>query len=414
MTSEPVPRPPEPAPPEPSASAPSPATASDRERLLAQAERALHANWHEGTTPDGTRFGYTRPSPTRYPWQWYWDSCYAAIVWGRFDPMRARRELESLLAAQRPDGFIGHTIFWDRPLTGSRRLTYNVTSPDARMTASIQPPLLAWAYSRAVGDPRGEPRIGLHHRWLAEHRDRDGDGLLWIVQPDESGLDASPQFDPIWRHRAHGLLGFPALVRRNRRLGYDLRAIERSGGPVCCEVVTNVHYNLSRLALGQPSLTQTLVERCYDQRRGLFMPLASPQPRRLPPVTIAALAPLALPDLPEQIGRRLIEEHLLSPQRFWSALPPTSVSLQEPSFRVRDTGLFGQRRYWRGPTWVNAAWLCWIGMRRLGYDAEAAELARRLTATILRSGLREYYDPFTGRGMGARQFAWSTLILEMT
>ncbi len=52
-------------------------------------------------------------------------------------------------------------------------------------------------------------------------------------------------------------------------------------------------------------------------------------------------------------------------------------------------------------------------MRRLGYEREAAELARRLTAAILRAGLREYYDPFTGRGMGAREFAWSALILEM-
>jgi hypothetical protein len=388
--------------------------ASDQERLLERCEQTLRTNWREGTMPDGTGFAYTSPSPSRYPWQWYWDSCFAAIVWRRFDRVHARRELESLLTPQRRDGFIGHTIFWDRPLSGTRLLTYNVTSPDAPMTASIQPPLLGWAYSLAVGDPRQEPRIALHHRWLAEHRDRDGDGLLWIVQPDESGLDASPQFDPIWRHRAHGLPGFVGLVRRNRRLGYDLRAIERSGGPVCCEVATNVLYNLSRLALGEPSLTAALIERCYDEQRGLFLPRAHPEPGCVPPVTIAALAPLALPDLPERIGRRLIEEHLLAPGRFWPSVPPPSVSLQEPSFSVRDKGLLGQRRYWRGPTWINTAWLCWLGMRRLGYRREAAELARRLTATILRSGLREYYDPFTGRGMGAREFAWSTLILEMT
>ena len=35
------------------------------------------------------------------------------------------------------------------------------------------------------------------------NRDLDGDGLIWIVQPDESGLDDSPQFDPIWGGRAH-------------------------------------------------------------------------------------------------------------------------------------------------------------------------------------------------------------------
>jgi hypothetical protein len=363
--------------------------------------------------PDGTRFGYTSPSPGHYPWQWYWDSCFTAITWRHFDPERSRRELESLLGAQQSDGFIGHTIFWDRPLTGGRRFTYNVTRGDATMTASIQPPVLAWAYQQALGDPREEPRLARQHDWLAHHRDLDGDGLLWIVQPDESGLDASPQFDPIWRHRAHGLPGFVRLVARNRRYGYDLAAIDRAGGPVCCEVATNVLYNLSRLALGQPSLTDTLVERCYDERRGLFLPLARPQPSHRIPATVAALTPLALPDLPEHIGRRLIEEHLLSAQAFWPPVPVPSVSLMEPSFRVRDTGMLHQLRYWRGPSWVNASWLCWLGLRRLGYRREAAELARRLAATILRSGLREYYDPFTGAGMGARRFGWSTLILEM-
>jgi hypothetical protein len=79
------------------------------------AERVLRANWLEGER-EGLPFAYTKPSPRRYPWQWYWDSCFAAIVWRRFDPGRARAELETLLRAQRPDGFIGHTIFWHRPV----------------------------------------------------------------------------------------------------------------------------------------------------------------------------------------------------------------------------------------------------------------------------------------------------------
>ena len=44
----------------------------------------------------------------------------------------------------------------------------------------------------------------------------------------------------MWGRRAHGLPGFPLLVARNRRLGYDLRRIDAAGGPVCCEVATNV------------------------------------------------------------------------------------------------------------------------------------------------------------------------------
>ena len=374
----------------------------------------LAQNWFEGVRAgDGVRFGYTRPSPRHYPWQWYWDSCFTSIVWRRFDEARARRELESLLAAQRADGFIGHTIFWSGPPRDLRRFTYNVTSRKASMTASIQPPALAWAWRIAVGNPSLEPGIARHYEWLAAERDLDGDGLLWIVQPDESGLDSSPQFDPIWRGRAHSRPGFLWLVHRNRHLRYDLRRIQRAGGPVCCEVMTNVLYGLGLLALGKPSITPVMVERMYDDRTGLFWPLAEPAPRGRIPTTWAALSPLALPDLPEAIGRRLVEEHLLDPARFWLELPPPSVSRSEPSFSVNDMGMLGIRRYWRGPTWINAAWLVWLGLMRLGYGEEAAELGRRVGGAVLGTGLREYYDPYTERGMGASTFAWSALAIEL-
>jgi len=383
------------------------------DKIRGLCEATLRQNWREGVRADAVSFAYTCPSPGRYPWQWYWDSCFTAIAWRHFDPTRARRELESLLAAQREDGFIGHTIFWNTPLEGRRRLTYNVISPDATMTASIQPPTLAWAWKIAVGDPASVPAIVRHHGWLSEHRTLDGDGLIWIVQPDESGLDASPQFDAVWGSRAHGLPGFVLLVRRNRSLGYDLRRIVRAGGPVCCEVMTNVLYNLSRISLGLPSLTATIIERLYDERSGLFQLLARPEPETTPALTWTALSPLALPDLPDAIGHRLVQEQLLDHDRFWLPIPPPSVSAADPTFSLKDTGLLGFRRYWRGPTWVNAAWLVWLGLVRLGYSEQAGELVARLGRALAAEGLREYYDPYTGRGMGAVDFGWSSLAVEL-
>ncbi len=389
-------------------------SADDRSVIHQMCEATLRQNWREGVrAADRVPFAYTCPSPGHYPWQWYWDSCFAAITWRHFDPERSRRELESLLAAQREDGFIGHTIFWNTPLTGRRRFTYNVTSPDAPMTASIQPPVLAWAWRIAVGDPATVPAIVRHYDWLAANRDLDGDGLIWIVQPDESGLDASPQFDGIWGWKAHDRPGFILLVRRNRRLRYDLRRIAAAGGPICCEVSTNVLHALSLRALGRPSLTPTIVQRMYNETTGLFEPLTHPTPHHRPALTWAALSPLALPDLPADIGHRLVQERLLDPNRFWLPVPPPSVPPTEPSFSTRDDSYLWIRRYWRGPTWVNAAWLVWLGLIRLGYREQADELAARLGSAIRANRLREYYDPFTGRGMGAVEFAWSTLILEL-
>jgi len=334
------------------------------------------------------------------------------IAWRRFEAERSRAELESLLGAADDDGFIGHTIFWEHPVSLGRSAYYNVAARSAPMTSTIQPPLLAWAWRIAVGDPAGAPAIRRHHEWLAANRDLDGDGLLWIVQPDESGLDDSPKFDPVWGRRAHARLGFPGLIRRNRRLGWDARLIRDDGGPVLCEVATNVLWGLARLAAGEPSITSALVDRLWHEDRGLFLDEAQPGGLRPAIETWAALAPLALPDLPDAIGRRLVEQHLLDPARFWLSVPPPSVSAAERTFVPgRTAGLV--RRYWRGPTWVNSAWLLWLGLRRLGYYEAAQRMASALTEAVLTEGLREYYEPRTGAGLGATDFAWTSLILEL-
>jgi Glycosyl hydrolase family 63 C-terminal domain len=370
----------------------------------------LRASWTVGER-DGFTFAYTRPSPGRYRWQWYWDSCFAAIAWRHFDVNHARAELETLLGAARPDGFIGHTIFWEHPVDGARALYYNVINRDDMMTSTIQPPALAFAWRAAVGDPALDPRIVAHHAAISAQRDLEGDGLLWILQPDESGCDASPQFDPIWRHRAQGLPGFVELVHRNRGRGFNIEAVRAAGDPVVCEVLTNVMHGLSRLALGQPSITPALVDRLYDERQGVFLPSVEPPIDARIPLTWTALAPLALPDLPESIGHRLVA-HLVDAGRFWTPVAPPSVALDEPAFSLREH-FDGLRRYWRGPTWINSAWLIWRGLVRLGYDEHAAAIARSVTDTVSREGLREFYDPHDGRGMGAKDFAWSALALDL-
>jgi hypothetical protein len=176
---------------------------------------------------------YTRPSPGRYRWQWYWDSCFAAIAWRHFDQARPRAELETLLA--------------------------------------------------------------------------------------------------------QGLPGLVELVKRNREREFRIDAVRADGDPVVCEVLTNVIHGLSRLALELPSITPALIARCYDEPSGLFLPAVQPAIKERIPLTWTALAPLALPDLPDEIGHRLVG-YLLDERRFWTAVAPPSVSLDEPSFSLRDMG----------------------------------------------------------------------------
>jgi glycogen debranching enzyme len=79
----------------------------------------------------------------------------------------------------------------------------------------------------------------------------------------------------------------------------------------------------------------------------------------------------------------------------------------------RDEPVFSADTYWRGPTWPQLDYLCWRGARRAGDRATATTIARQTVAGALQSGLAEYWEPDTGRGLGAIPQSWTGLALVM-
>ncbi len=409
------------------------ADAPDRRTdLAARAEQVLRANWREGhRAEDGVPYAFTCPATPRYRHQWYWDSCFHAIVWRHFDPSRARQELQTLVRSGRLDGFIPHTAFWDRPAYWRRAPFYGThTVFGASATATIQTPLLALAWELvAAASPDALsfaadalPQLRLHYEWLARERDVDSDGLLTTIYPDESGLDDSPKHDALFGRMRHDSVGYWWLVERYRRLGYEARAITERYDEHVEDVLVNVFYalglrSLSRLDSERSELwarraarTETaLLERCYDERTGLFFDLAGRAERPVRVSTWSALAPLALTGLPSDVRRRLVEEHLLHPRRYRAACGIPSVAMEEPSFNPR----FALWRCWRGPSWMNTAWLLLPPLAELGYGDEANRILRSLSDAVERHGYREYYNPLTGRGLGARGFGFATLLVDL-
>jgi len=110
-----------------------------------------------------------------------------------------------------------------------------------------------------------------------------------------------------------------------------------------------------------------LLERCLDPRTGLFLDLAGRGERPVPVSTWSALAPLALGDaIPADVRLRLAEEHLLHPRRYRAACGIPSVAMEEPAFNPA----WNRFRTWRGPSWVNTAWLLVPGLDALGLRTE--------------------------------------------
>ncbi|MEM7615163.1 MAG: hypothetical protein AAF245_08960, partial [Pseudomonadota bacterium] len=57
------------------------------------------------------RGGYTMPTAGLYPYQWNWDSAFAAWGFAQFDVERAWVEVETLFSGQWDNGMVPHILF---------------------------------------------------------------------------------------------------------------------------------------------------------------------------------------------------------------------------------------------------------------------------------------------------------------
>ena len=418
-------------------------------RSLGERARRLLEGNTQTAERKGRRFLFSVPSVRAYPFQWFWDSCFHAVVWSRFDAERAAAELKGLLAWQDESGLIPHVVFWDEAkissfawhyLESHGRTRWLPIAGKPQTTVGIQPPVIAQAVERVVdaganGGFLAEALPGLerYYRFLATVRDPDGDGLISIISQFESGLDFSPAYDDVLGVRRPAPVSLFARSRStqvvNKLAAFDVGRIVRCFRHHQEDVLVNSVYGqglraLARLAecAGRPELvawangradavTAALLERCYDAERGLFFNVAGRDECRGTVKTVHSLMPLVLPDLPSDVADRLVE-HLTDPREFWAPYPVPSVALDEPTF-TRDHRLRGVRFIWRGPTSMNTNWFLVHGLRRHGYEDVADQVAARSLELVERGGFNEFYDPIDGDPVGAEAFGWATLAVDL-
>src|SRR3989449_10694051 len=130
---------------------------------------------------------------------------------------------------------IPHMILWEKSAHEAALREYSITLAHPYFTATIQPPVVARAVLRiheATGDTAFVrevlPPIRRFFRWLKAYRDPDDDALIAIIQPDESGLDASPKYDELMNLSAEPPEQTLPQLRRSMRRLFDEYALYRS------------------------------------------------------------------------------------------------------------------------------------------------------------------------------------------
>jgi len=146
------------------------------------------------------------------------------------------------------------------------------------------------------------------------------------------------------------MTGYHRAVWRARRHRYSATAIVARHEEHVEDVLVNVLYARALLALGgrfalrAQRIVQALLERSWDPAAALFWDLAGGGERPIRVSTWSSLAPLALPGIPAEVKRALVERQLLHPRRYRAGTGIPSVAISEPTFNPR----WDRFRCWRG------------------------------------------------------------------
>ncbi len=406
------------------------------------AEQMLRAN---------DRGGYTVPNANVYPFQWNWDSAFVALGFRTFDEARAWTELETLFSGQWDDGMVPHIIF-HRPADGyypgpdawgtnHTPLTSGISQPPVAASTALK--LFREARDGQLARRRAQkllPKLIAWHRWWHETRDPDRSGLVTCVHPWESGRDNLPDWDAplaavtpvidvsaLRKDLTHVNAAerptndfynrVMTLVEQARALGWDGARIARDLdfrvcdlGIQCILLRADRDLHVLASALGDDRAA-TEVGHWIARSDAALARLRAPdgsfrsldlRTRKLSPaVTSATFLPLYARAIDNEAASALANlfDRWMARVRF--AVPST-----DPDFVS-----FDPQRYWRGPAWLVMNFMIADGFAAYGF-AEIASRIRADSAELVRtSGLREYFDPRSGVGLGGRDFSWSAAIV---
>lgn len=336
--------------------------------LTTETKRILEKNWN-------FKFKYTAPALPKYPHQWLWDSCFAAIINSKIDPQKAKEEIKTLLKSQDKNGFIPENINW-------------FLSQKSKLT---QLPMLAIAVEEIYLQTKDEnflfevlPKVEKYYLWLRENRSSKN-GLLYIVHPWES-TDASPSFklgnNPVSFYLNCYLILWG--IRKFKFIDPFFNSIYTANLQSLFHLTKNKNYEKS-----VKLLINHLVEKVVN----------------INPATLADFSLLIIDGLPGNIAKKLVEK-LTDKNLFWTEFPLPFVSISNKNFNPN----YGNFLLWHGPCWVNINWLFIRGLRANGFEKEANQLIKKTKMMVEKSGLWEMYHPFTGEGLGQKDYSWSGLV----
>ena len=392
------------------------------------------------------RKGYTLPTNNKlYPAQWNWDSAFIALGYSYFNLNYAIKEITTLLDGQWKDGMVPHILFHNPNTNYYPNYTAWNCGNKIRSSGITQPPILATILKLILDKNKISnkqtkeikkivKKIIRFHEWFIKFRDPKKTGLVSILHPWESGYDNSPIWDePMAKvtieknlkyKRADNKLIKPdqrplnidydryVSIKNNlRKKKYNPKEIFKSSLFNVVDVGFNSLFLKANKDLIQISnkfnietpkisnyvkVTEKNILKLYDKKKGIFF---SKDIRNNKKIYIPSITNyfILFADLDNDfINNKLIKNlknHNKNDKYFFSSIKPSHNSFEE-------------KRYWRGPVWINCNWFIYQGLKNK--DLKFSNYVKKKTIKLLeKSKFYEYFSCKNGQPMGAKNFSWS-------
>ncbi len=384
---------------------------------------------------------YTVPTAGLYPYQWNWDSAFAALGFSTFDLDRAWVELETLFTGQWTNGMVPHIIFHHESagyFPGPDEWGTKHLPP----TSGISQPPVAATFARRVleKDPGGGkarlealfPKLLDWHRWFFENRNENG--MIAVNHPWESGRDNAPEWDEAMGNIDTSMIGdytrndtshvdesmrpnktdydrFMAIVYAGRGCGWDEAELAANGpfrvaDPGMTFILLRANRDLLEMAkaLGKDTAEisgwitalESGVQKLWNPKISAFDAINIRTGNFAGSVSSASfLCWYAGVDSSEM---KVTYDRVTDAVNY-------SVPSHDP-----ESNMFEPLRYWRGPAWAIVNTLIGMGLAEMGLNSRADKLRAETASLITRSGFAEYFNPLDGSPAGGMDFTWTAAI----
>ncbi len=395
------------------------------------------------------RKGYTLPTNNKlYPAQWNWDSAFIALGYSYFNLNFALKEIKTLLDGQWKDGMVPHILFHNTNTNYYPNYTAWNCGNKIHSSGITQPPILATILKEILDKNKINKKqllqikkiikkIKKYHEWFIKFRDPKKTGLVSILHPWESGYDNSPIWDyPMDKvtveenlkyKRADNKVINPAhrplnidydryvTIKNNlRKFKYNPIKIYKSSLFNVVDIGFNSiflkankdlfdllnKFNLDKTKIGRYiKITEKNILKLYDKKKGIFFSKDIKNKKNIYVPSITNYFVLFADLDKKSINNRLIKnlkKHNLKEKYFFSSIKPSHKNFEE-------------KRYWRGPVWINCNWFIYKGLMNKD-NLFSYKIKKKTIQMLEKKGFYEYFSCKSGKPMGAKNFSWSAAL----